>query len=282
MGKWIAIIIGLGLVGVAAWYALPDQGAGEPQAHDIVAEKPAIRVDGDTRDWRDGALSTTTLKQGNPDQAGVSTPWQPVAPLEARYGITVDDERVYMVVVVPEPYRFNPEDHRRSPALAVSFRLDEEAGSAMGAPRENLTQSLGEVDMWHWELDCPAGVPAGGAARRPEGVAGGDDAACNLDDEYAETPQFRYDDDGEGSENSLYGVWEHTARSEGIGAEGRYVFELSRPLVTDDPHDVQLARGQTVRFGIAYWSPTESNSGWTPGGHLTSAEEHGWLVAELP
>lgn len=100
---------------------------------------------------------------------------------------------------------------------------------------------MGLVDIWHWELDCGPGEVAGGG-----GIPGGNDPNCNLDDEYATTPEEREDDETAQAENSLVGVWEHTERSQGAGADGLWIFELSRPLQTGDPQDAQFVSGGKI------------------------------------
>jgi hypothetical protein len=154
----------------------------------------------------------------------------------------------------------------------------------MGSSDDDYEVSLGMVDIWHWELDCAAGALSGGG-----GIAGGDDPDCNLDDEYATDPETREDDgkadEGEvlndTAENSLAGVWEHTASAEGAGAEGTWIFEMSRPLQTGDSEDAQFASGGTALIALAYFDADETLEGWTDTGHLQSSE-NGWIEVTLP
>src|SRR3990172_9210359 len=91
----------------------------------------------------------------------------------------------------PNVFDYDPEDHGLSASMAVMFRIDEPAAPHMGAKEPDIDRSLGIVDIWHWELDCGPGIVSGG-----KGVAGGDDPACNLDDEYSTKPENREDDGG--------------------------------------------------------------------------------------
>ena len=239
----------------------------------FVASAATITVDGDASDWADipGAVVPLQHIQRIPGKE-----MGDLAPLDATFKVAVDSERVYVLLEVPDDYDFDPDDGRLSAAMAVMFRIDPPAAPHMGAEEENQKKSLGMVDIWHWELDCGAGQVAGGG-----GVAGGNDRACNLDDEYAKTPKDLEDDDSLQAENSLVGVWEHSARAGGNGAAGTWVFEMSRPLQTGDPHDAQLQRGTTAAIALAYWDPDETPDGWTDLGHLQSASG-GWIEVALP
>ena len=83
------------------------------------------------------------------------------------------------------------------------------------------------------------------------------------------------------AENSLVGVWEHTARASGAGADGMWVFEMSRPLQTGDPEDVQFVSGGTALIALAYFDADETSDGWTDTGHLQSADA-GWIEVTIP
>jgi hypothetical protein len=134
------------------------------------------------------------------------------------------------------------------------------------------------VDIWHWELDCGPGELSGG-----QGVPGGDDEACNMDDEFSTTPEMREDDGGgddpnDAAENSLVGSWSHTAAE--IGGDGTWIFEMARPLSTGDPQDAQWEAGGTAELVLAWWDPNETAEGWTDAGHLTNAYD-GWITVNL-
>lgn len=287
-GLAVAGLIGTTYAGAAAQEpSLSPSPGGEPGGAPIAFEAAAatIVVDGDTSDWDaiDGA--TVTLEQLRLENIEPSLAAEiefgPLEPIEVSLKVATDAEYIYFLVDVPDDFDYDPDDHDLSPALAVQFRIDDPAAPHMGAEEPDIDRGLGIVDMWHWELDCGPGVVSGGA-----GVAGGDDPACNLDDEYATRPEDR-EDDGKGdepneaAENSLIGVWEHTGLESGLGAEGNWIFEMSRPLQTGDPQDAQFTAGGTAYVALAYWDPDEGPEGWSDVGHLTSAYE-GWIEVTLP
>jgi hypothetical protein len=117
-------------------------------------------------------------------------------------------------------------------------------------------------------------------------LVSGNDPVANLDDEYAVSPYCRFDDGGEGAGNEWSGAWAHTNSSE-IGAEGDYLFELSRLLQTKtNATDLQvLSPGDTYSFGIAYWDPFETEAtGWSDADHYLTGCANQWidLVLEAP
>jgi len=255
----------------------------EPIAFD--AASATIIVDGDTADWDSIAGVTVPLKQFEL-QSGVTfddLDWDeanPLDPVDVGLKVATDSDNIYMLLEVPDDYDFVLDDHKLSAALAVQFLIEVDAGAHMGAGDDDFEAGLGMVDMWHWELDCAAGALSGGG-----GIAGGDDPACNFDDEFATDPEEREDDGGgdaivnADAENSLAGVWQHTASA--TGADGTWIFEMSRPLQTGDPQDAQFAGGATILMALAYWDADESLEGWTDTGHLQSADA-GWIEVTLP
>ena len=244
-----------------------------PEGVSLTAAFATIAVDGDASDWADIPGATVTMQhiQRIPGKTMGDLP-----PIDVTLKVAVDSERVYVLVLVSDDFDFNPDDHNFSPAMAVMFRIDPPAAPHMGTEEENQRKSLGTVDIWNWVLDCGPGVVAGGGGR-----AGGNDPTCNLDDEYAKTPKDLEDDGSRSAENSLTGVWEHTNRAGGNGAAGEWVFELSRPLQTGDPHDAQLELGGEAAMALAYWDPDETPDGWTGLGHLQSSTG-GWIEVTLP
>ena len=239
------------------------------------ASAARIEVDGDTSDWTGIPWVEVPMEQIEPIPG---EEFGPLDPITVRMRMAVDGERVYVLMEVPDDFDYDPGDHSLSPAMAVMFRIDEPAAPHMGVEEEDLERSFGKVDIWHWELDCGPGELSGGGL---EGIRGGNDPDCNLDDEWATTPEEREDDGSREAENSLVGVWEHTGRDQGPGAPGTWIFEISRKLQTGDPDDAQMEMGGEVYVTLAYWDPDETPEGWTGAGHLQSSE-YGWLEVKLP
>ncbi len=265
-------------------------GSGDHETPEIVfeAETAAITVDGDDSDWASIEGVTVPLEQIDVDKLDpvqvrdLEIDIGELPPVDATLKVAVDDENIYVLMEVPDGFDYNPdpEQHNFSASMAVMFRIDEAAPAHMGVEEEDLETSLGFVDIWHWELDCGPGQMAGGGDT-------GDDPECNLDDEYAPNPEDREDDGGGDvpnnptGENSLSGVWTHTAADSGAGAPGVWVFEMSRPLQTGDTQDAQFARGEKAFMALAYFDPNETVEGWTDAGHLQSSDS-GWIEVALP
>ncbi|HEY5640635.1 MAG TPA: ethylbenzene dehydrogenase-related protein [Dehalococcoidia bacterium] len=246
----------------------------------LPAASATITVDGDDSDWAGIDGLTLTLAQFEIPQ-GSDWEYDALDPLQAEVKAASDAERIYLLFKVFDDYDFDPNDGKLSGSANAMFRIEQAAGPHMGSGDQDFEQSLGMVDLWHWELGCGPGEIAGG------GVPGsGDDPDCNLDDEFSTEPEER-DDDGDGpvanpaAENSLTGVWDHTGRAGGAGAEGAWIFELSRPLQTGDPEDAQFAQSASAFLAVAYFDADESSIGWSDAGHLTSAGE-GWIEVLIP
>ncbi len=246
----------------------------------ITAAAVPITVDGDASDWADVARTTVTLEQYDTSilEADEAAEVGPVDPIDVQIAVANDADNVYVLVEVPTPYDYVADDAHLSPALAVESWIDPATAVHMGAEEEDLLTSTGMVDIWHWELECGPGVLTGG-----QGVAGGNDEACNFDDEYATTPTMREDDGGgdianDAAENSLAGAWSHSAAE--IGGDGTWTFEMSRPLNTGDPQDAQFEAGGIASLVLAWWDPREHAEGWSDPGHLTNAES-GWIEVTL-
>ncbi len=255
---------------------------GEPMIA-FTAASATITVDGDSSDWSAIEGATVTLEQIRLDNLDPSVAAEidfgPLDPVDVTFKVASDDENIYVLLEVPGGFNYNPDNHNQSAAVAVMFGIEDPAAPHMGAEEPDLDASIGMVDIWHWELDCAPGALSGA------GTAGGDDPECNLDDEYSTTPVAREDDGGgdvvnDAAENSLAGVWEHSARTSGAGADGTWIFEFSRPLQTGDPQDAQFASGGAAQAAIAYFDPTEGLGGWSDAGHLQSAYS-GWIEVTL-
>jgi hypothetical protein len=256
---------------------------GEEPMIAFTAASATITVDGDTSDWSDIEGATVNLEQirleNLPPEVAAEIDFDPVDPVDVTFKVAADAENLYVLLEVPGAFVYDAANHNLSPSVAVMFRIDPPAAPHMGAEEPELDDSLGMVDIWHWELDRAAGEASGG------GTGTGDDPECNLDDEYSTTPERREDDGGgdvanAAAENTLLGVWEHSARASGAGADGTWIFEMSRPLQTADPQDAQFASGGTAAAALAFFDPTEGAEGWTDPGHLQSAY-NGWIEVTL-
>lgn len=246
----------------------------------LSAASATIAVDGDDSDWAGIEGLTLTLAQFQIPQ-GSDWEYDSLDPVQAEVKAAADTERIYLLFKVFDDYDFDPNDGKLSASANAMFRIEQAAGPHMGSGDQDFEQSLGMVDLWHWELDCGPGESAGGGA-----PGSGDDPDCNLDDEFSTDPEER-DDDGGGpvanpnAENSLTGAWDHTGRAGGAGADGAWIFELSRPLQTGDPEDAQFAQNTSAFLALAYFDADESTIGWSDAGHLTSAGE-GWIEVLIP
>ena len=240
-------------------------------ARALKAGTATITLDGKTTDWAAVPALEVPLKPIPKEMWGreVTTAGKPVT---ATLKVANTATTVYVLVTVPDTFVYDPKNHNASPALAVEWAIDAEAGAAMGSLKPDYVKSGGMVDIWHWELDCGPGEMSGGT------FPTGDDPKCNLDDEYATLTDEREDDK---VQSSLTGSWDHTGRAQGAKAAGTWVFEIARPMNTGDPQDAQFAAGGTARVGIAYWDGDEGRAkdgGWTDTGHVVSAlDGDGWI-----
>ena len=193
-----------------------------------------------------------------------------------------DDTNIYFFYQFPGKYMFDSSDNHKCAAVATMFQMGEKATlfNMGGCPLSEAvncdTAPEGcvpyVVDIAaHWELkDTERAVMYG----PNDGT--GDDPIANKDDEFAVGPWCRDDDLGENPGNEWSGAWDFLEDATD-GAEGYYVFELSRPLTTPSPEtDVQLKAGTEVNFGIAFWNPDETQNGWSNAGHVVTACSPGW------
>jgi hypothetical protein len=255
----------LGIIVTAAACGGDDETA---SARTLEAPSAAITVDADTSDWDgiDGLDVMLHPIQGEEEKA---------ASKSSSVKVAHDDEYVYVLFEVEDDYNWKADDSHLSAASAVMWNVDPEAGPHMGADDPSGEPGLGVVDIWHWELECASGDEMGGSVSDPgEGENAGNDGSCNFDDEYSSSPHEREDDDGEGAENSLLGIWSHTDAT--ADAEGTWVFEARRPLQTGDEGDGQLVLGETAQLALAYWDPDNAPHGWSDDEHAQSSNE-GWI-----
>jgi hypothetical protein len=277
----LSALVAVGMLGASAI----GTAAQEPITMD--AASASITIDGDASDWADVAATAVPMKQLDlsllpPEQAD-EIDFGLIDPMEVQFKVANDADNIYMLVEVAAAYDYVADDHKLSPAIAVQAKIIPEAATHMGSEEDDLFISTGMVDIWHWELDCGAGELSGGGASAEGSVAGGDDEACNLDDEYSTTPEMREDDGGgdepnDTAENSLVGSWSHSAAD--IGADGTWVFEMARPLSTGDAQDAAWEAGGVAELVLAWWDPNETGEGWSDAGHLTNAYD-GWITVNL-
>lgn len=227
-----------------------------------------ITVDGDPSDWADIAGLDMTL-----------TPitGEPAEPRAATVKVAHDDTTAYLLFQVQDDLNWNPENTKRSGAAAIEWQITPDAPEHMGAEDDARDTSLGMVDIWHWELGCASGVTSGGTVSGAGTGDPGNDAACNFDDEYANSTTDRSDDNTATGENSLTGVWTHTSSVE--NGAGTWTFEMSRPMQTGDEQDVQFTAGDSSLMATAYWDPDRpdgGSEGWDDDYHVVSAYD-GWI-----
>ena len=248
-----SLLQGVGIVVVVA-LILPLLLANGETGH----AQSAYTMDGDPADW--AAVPAFDVPLVSLDGSRATT---------AQLQVDFDDENIYVLVSVDDDFNATPFDHKGSGSIAVQWAIDPGAGPHMGTDGVNIFTSTGAVDLWHWEIDCDAGVLSGGIDRTEDG----NDPACNFDDEFATTPFDRVDDAGD---NFLQGAYDHSARAAGEDAAGTWYWEMTRPLTTTEAQDIQFTGDGPFQVALAYWDPDQSPDGWTADGHLQSSDD-GWI-----
>ncbi len=225
----------------------------------------SITVDGDDADWAgvDG-LDMTLVPITDEDFEAH----------DATVKVAHDGDSVYVLFSVEDDLNWDVEDKHKSGSIAVQWAIDSGAGVAMGAEDDDRLASSGSVDIWHWELECAAGDTSGGAVSDAGDGSPGNDAGCNFDDEFASDTETRSDDDSASAENSLAGVWTHSAAAQ--DGDGTWFFEMSRPMQTGDEGDAQFEAGGTSQLALAYWDADSGPDGWSDEYHVVSALD-GWI-----
>jgi hypothetical protein len=247
-----------------------DLGLFSDEGRTLDAPAAAIVVDGDAADWAGVAGLDMTL-------AAIAD--EDFESKQASVKVAHDADYMYVLFQVEDDYDWLADDNHLSAAAAVQWGAVVGAGEAMGATDADRLTSLGLVDIWHWELNCAAGVETGGAVSGPGAEqAPGNDDACNFDDEFATQTEERHDDGGDGAENSLLGVWSHTSST--IDADGTWTFEMMRPLQTGDAQDAQFEVGSSADLALAYWDADTGPDGWSDEYHVVSANE-GWITVNF-
>ena len=239
----------------------------------VDAPVATITVDGDVSDWGEVAALSLTL------EPIIAEAGEPIEPRDSTVRLAHDDKNIYMLFTVDDDYNWNPDDAHLSAAVAVMFPVTD-GGPHMGADDEEGEVSTGMVDIWHWELECAAGVASGGGAGHPagDGKDAGNDSVCNFDDEWATDAETREDDNSATGENTLLGVWTHSNPVE--DGAGVWNFEMSRPLQTGDEQDGQFVAGETTLLALAYWDPDFGPDGWEDDTHVQSSNQE-WIEVNL-
>lgn len=201
-----------------------------------------------------------------------------------------DNERIYFSMQIPGEFSFDTEDNHKCAAIGTMLKVGADAtyvnmggcpdalapGSCDNGVPDTCLPYLVDIGA-HWELRTttqgqtyPIGTDDGTISRASSGT--GDDPVANKDDEYGYSPFCRFDDDGENAGNEWAGAWAYS------DANSEYIFELSRLLTTASPGtDAQLAAGESYSFGIAYWDPKETPTGWTDAGHFLTGCGSDWI-----
>jgi hypothetical protein len=235
----------------------------------VSAPVASIAVDGDASDWADIEGLSFTME---------AIDGESVDPKQATVKFAHDDEFIYSLFEVDDDFNWTSGDPHKAGAPSWLWAIDSDAGAHMGAEEPDRETSLGMVDIWHWELNCGIGEEQGGRVSDAGDGDPGNDAACNFDDEWATTPEDREDDNGDGAENSLLGVFTHTDPTE--DAEGTWTFEVSRPLQTGDEQDAEFEVGGTSLLAMAYWDPDSDPEGWEDDHHVQTSNQ-GFIEVSL-
>jgi hypothetical protein len=232
----------------------------------------AITVDGDPADWALVPGLSTTL------EPIVAEAGEPIENKDVTIKMAHDGDNIYALFTVNDDYNWNADDAHLSAAVGFMFPVDT-GGPHMGADDEAGENSIGMVDIWHWELECATGVDSGGAVNPPgDGSDPGNDSVCNYDDEWSTDAETREDDNGAGAENSLLGVWVHSNPT--ADAPGVWYFETSRPLQTGDEQDGQFTVGSPTMLALAYWDADFGPDGWSDDTHVQSSNQ-GWIEVNV-
>jgi len=246
--------------------------ASEAALRSLDAPAAAITVDGDPADWVLVPGLATTLEPIE-EVAG-----EPIFNKDVTIKMAHDDVNIYALLTVEDDYNWVADDAHLSAALGFLFPVDT-GGPHMGADDEEGDNSTGMVDIWHWELECAAGVESGGAVNPAgDGKDPGNDATCNFDDEWATNADTREDDNTATGENSLLGMWTHS--NPVADGPGVWNFEVSRPLQTGDEQDAQFTVGEPTTLAVAYWDPDFGPDGWEDDTHVQSANQE-WIQVNL-
>ena len=126
-----------------------------------------------------------------------------------------------------------------------------------------------------------------------ERLFSGNDHTSNSDDEFSVHPCIRDDDASSKAHlssylqrdmytyrNQLRYAWSHSAINSyrypfaRNGADGTYVFELSRPLMTNENTDAQFSVGGDGYYSFALWVPPAVGGEWIAAGHYVAPTDY--------
>lgn len=205
-----------------------------------------------------------------------------------------DSEKVYFMFEIPGKYLFNTTDNHYCASIGTMMPIGSQAsfinmgncitpdGQIATCPDGNIPAGCEDhlVDLGaHWELKTTNMFDKYDVNMTTPGV-GGNDLVANKDDEFAVSPYCRPDDNDVTSMNEWAGAWSHSNPVD--GEMGTYKFELSRSLTTASTmQDAQMAPGGVYDFGIAYWDPYETATGWTKAGHYLTGCSKDWIKLAL-
>eukprot|EP00984_Skeletonema_dohrnii_P003997 scaffold1364_cov75-Skeletonema_dohrnii-CCMP3373.AAC.4 len=188
------------------------------------------------------------------------------------------DIDIYFLYQIPSKCMFDINDNKKCASVASMFQMGEKSTCFImgGCPLSEAVNCAAvpegcapyTVDIGaHWELKTST-------ERGNEGTC--NDLIVNKDDEFADGPYCRVDDNfGASPGNEWSGAWDFTGNATD-GAEGYYICETSRSLTTPSPEtDNQLTPGTEVNFGVSFWL------GWTDAGHVVTGCFEDWAGLRL-
>jgi hypothetical protein len=238
-----------------------------------------------------------------------------------------DNEHVYFLFELPGPYRLDSEDKHKSPSISTMLQIGSDAMYYVSEPSSTPEQPIrmnsfssifkqNHGNCPHASSSC-AGDPSlctdynvdiGGyweIFQTNMGVKYGINEEAgdgNISDEHAYNRDCH---SNENDGNQWVGAWSHSSPAE--GDLGKYTFEMSRPIKTEDKQtDAQLGVGKVTGFGFSYWvrrqifsatlqyivctnfvmlylqqHPYQLASGWTHEGHFVTGNSSDWTYLRL-
>ena len=237
-------------------------------------------LDADISDWDDVEVFETPL-------TGALTS-NMYAPGNVKIQCVYTSTDIYFLYQIPGKYKFDTADNHLCASVATMFQMGEDATlfNMGGCPLSEAVNCDAvpdgcapyAVDIGaHWELKTTErGILYG------PNEGNGDDPIANKDDEFAVGPWCRVDDNfGTSPGNEWSGAWDFSGNATD-GEEGYYIFETSRSLTTPSPEtDIQLEAGTEYNFGVAFWDPLETATGWTDAGHVVTGCSKDWIGLRL-